>query len=103
MLQTKAKLRPSSTQMLELLPVAKRIEKYFPEETHTDRSTLLQEIKIPKNMMFLGERLPVPSYEATRMKNKSEAKLKLPHLVTPKMDKDSTMKGQKQIGSIPAN
>lgn len=62
--------------------VIKRSEKYFPEKTIHDKSTLVSEIKVPKNLMYLTDKLPCPNYEnqAKISKNRSEAKLKLPKL-----------------------
>ena len=40
--------------------IVKRVEKFFPEETFFDKSTLVKEIKVPKNFMYLTDRLPGP-------------------------------------------
>jgi len=43
--------------------VVKRIEKYFPEETIFDKSQLVNEIRVPKNLMYLTDRLPQGTYD----------------------------------------
>jgi hypothetical protein len=66
--------------------VMKRREKFFPEEAFVDKSTLVSEIRVPKNLMYLTDKLPGPNYETPtalnmrNSKNKTEVKLKLPKL-----------------------
>jgi hypothetical protein len=68
--------------------ILKKIEKFFPEENLFDKSAMIQEIRVPKNLMYLTDRLPGPSYEEVSHslmqknmnKNKSESKFKLPKL-----------------------
>ena len=74
-------MRPSCDQILEMPAVIRRSEKFFPEDTFLSNSTLFSEIRVPKNMMYLTDKLPGPNYENPAMyKNKSEAKLRLPKL-----------------------
>ncbi|CDW81470.1 protein kinase domain containing protein [Stylonychia lemnae] len=82
LLQTKPSLRPSCEQILELSSTMKRSEKFFPEEVFNDKSTLVQEIRVPKNLMYLTDKLPGPNYEEKGKfyKNRSEVKIKLPKL-----------------------
>lgn len=61
----------------------KRSEKFFPEESFLDKSELVSEIRVPKNLMYLADKLPRPNYDldAKHMfKNKSENRMKLPKL-----------------------
>lgn len=59
----------------------KRSEKFFPEETFNDKYTMFSEIRVPKNLMYLTDKLPAANYDSGKMyKNKSEAKFKLPKL-----------------------
>lgn len=61
--------------------IIKRIEKLFPEEVLVEKSQMISEIRVPKNFMYLTDKLPGPSYEAPVIyKNKSESKFKLPKL-----------------------
>lgn len=62
----------------------RRSEKFFPEEhPASDKATLYQEIKVPKNFMYLTDKLPAANYDeygGKFYKNRSEVKLKLPKL-----------------------
>ena len=82
LLHTKPSQRPNCDQILEMSSVQKRIEKFFPSEFVSDKSTLVQEIKVPKNLMYLTDKLPGANYESAKsmFKNKSESKFKLPKL-----------------------
>ena len=43
--------------------VKKRIERYFPESEWIDKqSVLLSTIRVPKNLLYLTDRLPKPKY-----------------------------------------
>ncbi len=60
----------------------KRSEKFFPEEAMTHKTpVMVNEIKVPKNLMYLTDKLPAPNYDSKKVyKNKSESKFKLPKL-----------------------
>ncbi len=47
----------------------KRIEKYFPDENNffDTRSTLLNTIRVPKNLLYVTDRLPKPNYGSSTM------------------------------------
>lgn len=61
--------------------VQRRADKFLPEDILYDKNHLVPEIRVPKNFMYLTDRLPMSNYEDPYMfKNKSEAKLKLPKL-----------------------
>ena len=58
--------RPSCEQILKLNVVQKRIEyfKNFSGDDVSEDQALLKTINIPKNLLFLGDKLPQPNYEA---------------------------------------
>ena len=51
--------------------VRKRIEKLFPQDEFYDsQSSLLNTIRVPKNLLYLTDRLPKPSYESPQQYRK---------------------------------
>ena len=57
--------------------IKKKIEKLFPEEDHMEiNTTLLSTIRVPKNLLYLTDRLPKPAYEAERRRLEEEEKLR---------------------------
>ena len=65
----------------------RKVEKLFPElMNHSEKlkCQLVSEIRVPKNLMYLTDKLPAASYdfepESKIHKNKSEIKFKLPKL-----------------------
>lgn len=60
--------RPSCEQILNLNVIQKRIEyfKTFGGEDVSEDQALLQTINIPKNLLFLGDKLPSPNYEKSK-------------------------------------
>jgi hypothetical protein len=53
--------------------VRKRVEKLFPtDEFNESQSSLLNTIRVPKNLLYLTDRLPKPSYESPTQKRKIE-------------------------------
>lgn len=89
LLKVEAQLRPSCNQILELPQVRKMGEKLFGfdffDDTYNPQMNLLQTIKVPKNLLYLTDRLPKPHYESVSrdqqhqkiktMSNKSRADL----------------------------
>jgi NIMA (never in mitosis gene a)-related kinase len=62
-------MRPSCEGILEMQIVRKRIEKLFPnDEFYESQSSLLNTIRVPKNLLYLTDRLPKPSYESPTQK-----------------------------------
>ena len=56
-------MRPSCEQILDMPAVKKKIEKFFPNDfMYASQSSLLKTIKVPKNLMYLTDRLPKPNY-----------------------------------------
>ncbi len=53
--------------------VRKRIERFFPQDEFYDsQSSLLNTIRVPKNLLYLTDRLPKPTYESPTQKRKIE-------------------------------
>lgn len=49
------------------------MEKYFPEEfLYDSHSALLNTIRVPKNLLYLTDRLPKPNYDSAEKKKKQE-------------------------------
>ena len=64
-------MRPSCERILELPYVRKRAEKLFPQDEFYDsQSSLLNTIRVPKNLLYLTDRLPKPSYESPQQYRK---------------------------------
>ena len=65
LLQTKPSLRPSCDQILEMPAVLKRIEKILPDYPgiSSEKSILMSEIRVPKNLMYLTDKMPAASYD----------------------------------------
>lgn len=63
--------RPSCDKILKNPIIQKRIEyfKSFSNEDLGEDQALLQTIRIPKNLLFLSDRLPAPNYEKMEHKN----------------------------------
>jgi hypothetical protein len=58
--------------------VRKRIEKLFPnDEFYQSQSSLLNTIRVPKNLLYLTDRLPKPSYESPTVKKKIDEEERL--------------------------
>jgi len=61
-------MRPSCEKILEMPSIRKRIEKLFPQDEFYDsNSSLLNTIRVPKNLLYLTDRLPKPSYDSPTM------------------------------------
>jgi len=66
LINVSAQLRPSCEKILEMPMVRKRIEKLFPSDWQNDtQSILLSTIRVPKNLLYLTDRLPKPKYKET--------------------------------------
>ena len=64
LIQVNADLRPSCDEILKHPIIQKRIEyfKTFTGEQENEDKALLQTIRIPKNLLFLSDKLPKPNY-----------------------------------------
>ena len=66
LIQVTPQMRPGCDRILEMPIIKKRIEKLFPsqDEFYDSQSSLLNTIRVPKNLLYLTDRLPKPSYES---------------------------------------
>jgi NIMA (never in mitosis gene a)-related kinase len=59
-------MRPSCDKILDMPIVKKKAEKLFPdafEEIDGGQFNLLSTIRVPKNLLYLTDRLPKPAYD----------------------------------------
>lgn len=69
LIQVAPQLRPNCDKILEMPSIKKRVERYFPEEQFYDSQTsLLNTIRVPKNLLYLTDRLPKPNYNSASKK-----------------------------------
>lgn len=70
-------MRPSCDKILDLPIVKKKMEKLFPNEVEypPQDTNLLSTIRVPKNLLYLTDRLPKPMYDSDdrRRREKDEA------------------------------
>lgn len=77
LVQVNAQLRPTCAQILQMPPVVRMGERLFNEEFYSDnedvigQNQLLSTIRVPKNLLYLTDRLPKPSYASTGIRNRS--------------------------------
>ena len=56
--------------------IRKRIEKLFPQDMmHESSHQLLSTIRVPKNLLYLTDRLPKPNYDSISRKRNEEEEL----------------------------
>ena len=76
LLQVSPEKRPSCEQILKSSIIRERID-YFKEieginnDESGDENNLLKTIRIPKNLLFLSDKLPKPNYKKVNVNNKS--------------------------------
>ena len=68
LIQVSPHLRPSCEKILNMNEVQKRVEKYFPDhdacsELDNSNDQLMNTIRVPKNLLYLTDRLPKPKYK----------------------------------------
>jgi NIMA (never in mitosis gene a)-related kinase len=67
LIQVPPKMRPDCDQILELPIVVDKIQQLFPEDFFFDsddkKFNLLSTIRVPKNLLYLTDKLPKPNYE----------------------------------------
>ncbi len=80
LLQVSPHLRPSCDRLLSNPIIGRRIERYFPDGEikqgflkNDSNNVLMQTIKIPKNLLYLSDRLPKPSYHSPKRTTESSA------------------------------
>ena len=80
LIQVNSDLRPSCDDILKNKIILKRIEYFqsFTGEQENEDKALLQTIKMPKNLLFLSDKLPKPNYSKSiqNIKNNSMDKIK---------------------------
>ena len=60
-------MRPSCDKILEMPIVRKKMDKLFPRDSFDDtepQMNLLSTIRVPKNLLYLTDRLPKPMYDS---------------------------------------
>ncbi len=63
MIQVSPNMRPTCDRILDMPVVKKRTQMLFPEDQVEDtHSLLLSTIRVPKNLLYLTDRLPKPAY-----------------------------------------
>jgi NIMA (never in mitosis gene a)-related kinase len=65
-------MRPSCEKILDLPIVRKKIEKLFSDDFDNvePQMTLLCTIRVPKNLLYLTDRLPKPQYDSDERKRR---------------------------------
>ncbi|MCQ2819794.1 MAG: protein kinase [archaeon] len=71
LLKVQPEARPSCDQILKMPIIQKRIEyfKSYSSEDISEDQSLLQTIRMPKNILFLSDKLPKPNYESSQAKS----------------------------------
>jgi hypothetical protein len=70
-------MRPSCEKIMDMPAIKKKIDKLFPEDQFFDSySQLLSTIRVPKNLLYLTDRLPKPNYEMKKQIMDEEEKLR---------------------------
>lgn len=76
MVQVAPQMRPSCDSILNMSIIRKKIEKLFPEQAFDDAETqqmnLLSTIRVPKNLLYLTDRLPKPNYGSEHQKMREQ-------------------------------
>lgn len=74
LVQVSPQLRPNCDKILDMPSVKKRIDKLFPEEDqfYNSQTDLLNTIRVPKNLLYLTDRLPKPNYDSKKLKEEDE-------------------------------
>lgn len=64
MLKANPDKRPDCDDILKMPSIKKKIDLYFQEKVYDDETNeLLKTIIFPKNLMYLTDQLPVPTYD----------------------------------------
>ena len=76
MIQVAPQMRPSCDQILKMQIVKKKMAELFPDtdfEQEESQFNLLQTIRVPKNLLYLTDRLPKPNYNSEQRKMRNES------------------------------
>jgi NIMA (never in mitosis gene a)-related kinase len=78
LIQVSPQLRPSCDKILDMPIIKKRMDKLFPntDEFYDSHSSLLNTIRVPKNLLYLTDRLPKPTYESPKKRADEEEKIR---------------------------
>lgn len=71
-------MRPSCEKILEMPIVRKKIEKLMPNDVFDDQNTelnLLSTIRVPKNLLYLTDRLPKPQYDSDERRRREQEEM----------------------------
>lgn len=74
LLSVGAQSRPDTKQIMNMSVFQNKIKELFPDEPDATENELLKTIRLPKNLMYLSNRLPNPNYEKNN-KNTNSFKL----------------------------
>lgn len=74
MVQVAPQMRPSCDKILDMPIIKKKIEKLFPDafEVLEPQMNLLSTIRVPKNLLYLTDRLPKPAYADSDSRKRRE-------------------------------
>mmetsp|Transcript_41256 Transcript_41256/g.62814 ORF Transcript_41256/g.62814 Transcript_41256/m.62814 type:complete len:182 (-) Transcript_41256:591-1136(-) len=78
LVQVAPAMRPSCDKILDMPTVRKRIEKLFPNQVFDEAEpqlNLLSTIRVPKNLLYLTDRLPKPAYDSDERHRREQEEL----------------------------
>ena len=105
LIQVNSDLRPSCDDILKNKIIQKRIEyfKSFGGEQESEDKALLQTIKMPKNLLFLSDKLPKPNYSKSiqNIKNNSMDKINTNNYGKISLKSDNSNEQMKNIKILP--
>lgn len=70
-------MRPSCDKILDMPIIRKKIEKLLPDpfEENDPNMNLLSTIRVPKNLLYLTDRLPKPAYDSDARHRREQEEL----------------------------
>ncbi|CDW72959.1 protein kinase domain containing protein [Stylonychia lemnae] len=75
LLQVNPQNRPDSQKITQLSVFSKKFNEFFPDIAEQDKSELLKTIRIPKNIMYLSNRLPLANYNSNIKRHQQISKM----------------------------
>ena len=78
LVQVAPQMRPSCEKILEMPIVRKKIEKLMLSDHFDDQNTelnLLSTIRVPKNLLYLTDRLPKPQYDSDERRRREQEEM----------------------------
>jgi len=79
MVQVEPSTRPDCDSILDMAIIKKRIQKLFPDDflyESDSKMNLLSTIRVPKNLLYLTDRLPKPNYDKEDQRRREKEELK---------------------------